>query len=338
MNVSQNKIGIAVIGCGYWGPNFIRIIQNSDTAFLARICDIDESRISSKYPREIFTTRLEDIADDPLIEAVVVCTPADTHFDITKTLLLKGKHVLCEKPLSKNAAECEDLYQLSLQARKQLLVGHVFEYNEVIKYMKKLISTGEIGDMLYMQFTRMGLGPTRDDVNVVFDLAAHDVSIAISLMGAMPIAVTANGACFVNPGLEDVAFIQLEFPGKVFANINVSWIDPIKQRIVKVVGSEKMLLFDDVSIAEKLKIIKMGKGYQVSSGDFGSFQLSVKDGEIIIPNLQHPESLITEFDHFVSCIKGEEQPQTDARYAAKVVKVLEAADSSMHQNGKKIIL
>lgn len=341
MKAPQNKINVALIGCGYWGPNFIRVIQSSEKVFLTRICDRDEAKlqaVSAKHPNVICTSDIEDIINDDAVDAVIVCTPANTHFDITRKLLLSGKHVLCEKPLANTAADCDELQKISIATGKQLLAGHVFEYNEVVKHMKKLIAGNEIGDVLYMQFTRMGLGPAREDVNVIFDLAAHDVSIAISLMGKLPVAVTANGSCFVNPALEDVAFIQLEFPGKVFANINVSWIDPMKQRLVKVVGSKKMLLFDDVSITEKLKIIKMGKGYQVNSGDFGSFQLSVKDGEIIIPNLQHPEPLITEFDHFIGCIKGQEKPQTDAVYAGRVVKVLESAQESIHNNGKKIML
>jgi len=337
----KNKINFALIGCGYWGPNFIRVIQNSESAFLSQVCDTDENKMAglkAKHPGLEFTGNLEDIIANPEIEAVVVCTPANTHFDISKKLLLSGKHVLCEKPLANNATQCLELDTISRQTGKKLLVGHVFEYNEVIRHMKKLITCGEIGDIFYMQFTRMGLGPARNDVNVIFDLASHDVSIAVSLMNAMPVAVSANGSCFTKDGLEDVAFVQLEFANKVFANINVSWIDPIKQRIVKVVGSKKMLLFDDISIAEKLKIIKMGKGYQISSGDFGSFQLSVKDGEIMIPNLQHPEPLITEFNHFIAGINGEENIVTDATYAANVVHVLELAQTSIRNNGKKIIL
>jgi len=157
-------------------------------------------------------------------------------------------------------------------------------------------------------------------------------------MKQLPISVSASGSCFLQEEVEDVAFIQLEFAEKVIASISVSWIDPIKQRVVKVVGAKKMLVFDDVSVGEKFRIIETGKNYQTSPGDYGSFQLSVKDGEIIIPNLQYTESLVNEFDHFIACIRGAEEPLTDAAYAARVVKVLEAAQTSIRQGGRKIIL
>ena len=338
----QSKVNFGLIGCGYWGPNFIRIIQNSRSAKLSRVCDTDAGRLSQfaeRNERVLFSENIEDIINDDKIEAVIVCTPVQSHFEITKKLLLAGKHVLCEKPLANTSAHCEELDRIANRAGKKLMVGHVFEYNAVVLHMKKLIAAHDIGDVLYMQFARMGLGPIRKDVNVVFDLASHDVSIAASLMGAQPISVIANGACFVQPGIEDVAFIQLEFANQVFANINVSWIDPIKQRIVKVVGSKKMLLFDDVSTTEKLKIIEAGKDYQVSSGDFGSFQLSTKDGEVIIPNLLHPEPLIEEFNHFVNCIKNKDMvPVTNAKHATSVVTTLEAIQSSIHNKGAKIAI
>ena len=329
------------MGCGYWGNNFLRVIQNSDSATLVKVCDTDIKRadaLSSKHAQINFTSDVDQIIYDSQIEAVVICTPVSTHFNITEKLLLAGKHVLCEKPLTKSADQCEYLYQLAKKQKVKLLVGHVFEYNSVVQHMKRVIQRNEIGPILYFQFTRVGLGPVRNDANVVFDLAAHDVSLAISLMGKMPIAVVANGSCFLQDQIEDVAFIQLEFADHVYATINVSWLDPIKQRLVKVVGSRKMLLFDDVSVSEKLKIIETGKNYQEQSGDFGTFQLSVKDGEILIPNLQHPEPLVTEFHHFTACIRGSEEPLTDARYAAKVVKVLEAAQASILENGKRVLI
>jgi len=182
------------------------------------------------------------------------------------------------------------------------------------------------------------LGPTRSDVNVIFDLAAHDVGMAQTLVGQLPVAVTATAAVVNNRGLEEVAFIQLEFPNKVVAAINVSWIDPIKQRLVKVVGTKKMMVFDDVSTTEKLKIIDTGTGYQLSGGDFGNFQMAVKDGDIVIPNLPVSEPLAHEFNHFVQCIKGTATPLTNGTYATNVVQVLQAANNSLQQNGKKIVL
>lgn len=338
---SQHKLNISLIGCGYWGPNFIRIIQNSDHAFLSKVCDVDVQKLNllrKKNPSVLFFDTAEEIINDPKIDAVVVCTPVKFHFELTKKLLQAGKHVLCEKPLAQTFLECEELKLVAEKADKKLLVGHVFEYNSVVKYMKHLISEKTIGDVLYLQFTRTGLGPIRNDVNVVYDLASHDVSMAISLLNKIPAAVTCSGSSFIQEGIEDVAFIQLEFPDKILVNITVSWIDPMKQRLVKIVGSKKMLVFDDVSITEKLKIIETGKDYQNPSGDFGSFQLSIKDGEIVIPNLPHPEPLLTEFNHFINCIKGSEKIITNAEHAGLVVKILEAVQSSLKNNGAKVIL
>ena len=339
--MKPEKIKFALIGCGYWGANFLRIISNSEQATLEKVCDVDLKNLqllANKHPLISFTDDVNQIINNPVIEAVVICTPVETHFELTEKLLLAGKHVLCEKPLTSNSEQCEYLYKLAQKQGVKLLVGHVFEYNSAIRYMAGMIEEGQIGKMLYLQLTRMGLGPVRKDVGVVFDLAAHDVAIVISLMKGMPVAVSATASCFLQEGIEDVAFIQLEFPEKVLASISVSWIDPIKQRLVKVVGAKKMLVFDDVSIGEKLRIIETGKNYQTSPGDFGSFQMSVKDGEIVIPNLQNTESLVSEFEHFIACIRGQEEPLTDALYAARVVKVLEAAQAFIRQEGKKIMV
>lgn len=335
------KPNIALIGCGYWGSNFLRIMLNSPLVNLKTVCDADNERIGNiqnLYPAIKCTGNYYDIVNDPTIDAAVVCTPVNTHFDISLALLQNGKHVLCEKPLTPSAALCESLKQEADTQKRILLTGHVFEYHHAVKHMKNLIAGQAIGKVQYLQFTRMGLGPTRSDVNVIFDLAAHDVGMAQTLVGQMPLAVTANGSGINRNGLEEVAFIQLEFPDKVFAVINVSWIDPIKQRLVKVVGTKKMMVFDDVSATEKLKIIDTGTGYQLPGGDYGSFQMAVKDGDIVIPNLPVSEPLADEFNHFLNCIKGEAAPLTNATYAANVVRVMEAANQSLLQNGKKVLL
>ncbi|MBS1593802.1 MAG: Gfo/Idh/MocA family oxidoreductase [Bacteroidetes bacterium] len=335
------KIKFALIGCGYWGANFLRVLAGSPLVTLVAVCDTDADRraaMHAQYPHITFTGDISDVTSDMGIQAAVICTPVETHLPLTELLLRSGKHVLCEKPLTGTADGCLYLYDLAQQMQRCLMVGHVFEYNSVINYMQRMIAADEIGPLRYLQFTRMGLGPVRRDVSVIFDLAAHDVAIALSIAGAMPLSVTATGQSFQSSGLEDVAFIQLTLPGGVIASINVSWLDPIKQRLVKIVGRDKMLLFDDLSLGEKLKIVEMGQNYQDPKGDFGSFQLSVKDGQIIIPNLQYPESLVTELEHFAECIHSGSAPRTDGRYAHRVVRVLEAAQESIRQDGKKILI
>jgi predicted dehydrogenase len=339
--MTHSKIKFAIIGCGYWGPNFMRIIMHSESAELKIVCDTDLSKLSSlslKNPTVYFTPNIDEILHDNEIQAVVVCTPVNTHFQLTEKLLKAGKHVLCEKPLSDKVSHCEILHQLATKNNLTLMVGHVFEYNNVVLYMKKLIDQNELGELRYIQFVRMGLGPIRNDVSVLYDLASHDISLAISFLRQMPLTVIANGADFLQKGIEDVAFIQLEFPNKVLVSISVSWLDPMKQRLLKIVGENKMLLFDDVSVSEKLKIVEAGKNYQTNSGDFGSFQLSIKDGEIVIPNIYHNEPLINELDHFIGCINNNIQPLTNAMYAKNVVAVLNAAQESIKNGGIKIAI
>jgi predicted dehydrogenase len=339
--MTNNKLHFAIIGCGYWGPNFIRILHQMDNVVLKSVCDIHPQQWSlhqAKHPAIHFTVAVDDIVNDSTIDAVVICTPVSTHFELCKKFLVAGKHVLCEKPLSDNVNDCTTLAAVAEQNKKMLMVGHIFEYNSVIQYMKDRLQQGSLGKLHYLQFTRMGLGPVRNDVSVLYDLASHDISLAISFIGHMPIAVTASGSWFIQENIEDVAFIQLEFPNKIMVSINVSWLDPIKQRLIKIVGEREMLLFNDVSISEKLRIVTTGKNYQTSTGDFGGFQLSVKDGEIIIPNIPHPEPLITEIEHFIHAIHTNTAPLTNGAYACNVAKVLDAAQLSMKQNGLKVQL
>jgi predicted dehydrogenase len=333
------NLGIAIIGCGYWGSNFIRIVQNTPQVRIVALCDTDSDKLknlTSLYPNLILTDEYDTILNDCNIDAVIICTPVITHFKITNAFLKSGKHVLCEKPLDITFLSGLELAQLAKNSGLTLLVGHVFEYHSIFKYMKKLVSIGTIGKIQYLHFTRMGLGLQRSDVNVVFDLAAHDVGMAISLLGIQPVAVSANGFGFNIDGQEEVAFLQLEFPDKVFVLIDVSWIDPIKQRVVKVVGTKKMLVFDDVSTSEKLKIIDIGNSYHQPNADYGSFQMAVKDGDIIIPNVPTSEPLVEEFIHFIECIKYKGDAITDGIYASNVIKVLEAANQSLRKNGERI--
>jgi predicted dehydrogenase len=337
----MKKLKIGLIGCGYWGRNYLRIINQCNDVDLVSIADKDISRLdglAETYPDVKLSINSNDVISDWDIDAVVVCTSVSSHYALVSLALHAGKHVLCEKPLALTVAECDKLASISRSVEKVLLIGHVFEYNSVVRYMIDAIRERNIGALHYISFLRTGLGPIREDVNVVYDLASHDVSIALSLSGAKPIAVTAFGSCIIKEGREDVAFIVLEFEGRLKVQISCSWIDPMKQRQVKVVGSKKMMLFDDVSATEKLRVIDTGKEYQNNSGDFGSFQLSVKDGAITIPNIPYPEPLQTEFRHFIDCISGIARPLTGVEYATDTVRVLEAVQKSLKNNSTRIIL
>jgi len=335
------RIGVGIIGCGYWGPHFIRIVRESNLSELIRVCDTDKSRVrecKKLFQGIEFTTSLADILSDSSIQAVIISTPVTTHYKLASLCLSSKKHVLCEKPLTLNSAQAKKLIALSRKENVVLMTGHVFKFNAVVRYMKQMIDKKSLGEILYINMLRTGLGPVRNDVNVVYDLATHDISILNFLFNRLPLSVSAIGRSFVSSKFEDIAIINLEFPPKAIATLVVSWMDPIKQRLIRVIGTKKMLLFDDVSTTEKLKIINTGKNYQSLRGDFGSFQLSIKDGDIVIPNIKYPEPLKMEYEHFLSCIRKNLNPEADGKDGLEVVKVLEAVCESIKNDGKKIVL
>ena len=334
------QTGVGIIGCGYWGPHFIRLARESLQSRLILVCDTNLSRVKEcrkLFPEVEFTVSPIDIVRNEDISAVIICTPVITHYRLAKQCLTAGKHVLCEKPMTQTSQEAKELIALSRRNKVVLMPGHVFEFNSVVQYIKRLIASKKIGEVIYINMIRTGLGPVRNDVNVIYDLASHDISILNLLLGNPPLAVSAIGKSFVNSNREDVALISFEFPSKVIASLTVSWMDPIKQRLIKIVGTKKMLLFDDVS-NEKLKVINTGKTYQSLKGDFGSFQLSTKDGDILIPNIIYLEPLKIEYDYFINNIIKGKAPVSDAENGLKVIKTLEAICYSVKNNGKKIYL
>lgn len=335
------EIRTALIGCGYWGPHFIRICKESTYLKLIKVCDINKTVIDKfkKLHEDInFTLSIKEIVDDQSIQAVIISTPVKTHFQLAKKCLLAKKHVLCEKPLSYTSKESEELIKIARKNKVTLMTGHIFEFNQVVRYMKNLLLGNKIGDVLYINMFRTGLGPIRQDVNVVYDLASHDISILNYLFDSTPIAISAIGRSFISKKQDDIAIINFEYPNDIIASLTVSWMDPIKQRLIKIVGTKAMLMFDDVSTTEKLKMVRTGKSYQSLKADFGSFQLSTIDGDITIPNIKYPEPLRIEVDHFTDCIVKNKKPETDGESGLRVVKVLEAVNKALKTKGKRIIV
>lgn len=316
----QKTIKIALVGYGYWGRNLARIVNNSEQCLLCAVIEISDrnlSEIKTLYPNvAIYKNHLE-ISNEDDIDAVIVATPVDTHYQIVKHCLLCGKHVLCEKVLSTDMSEILFLKKLAIEKNKILMAGFTFIYNAIVKYMKAIIQNGDCGEILYVTCKRTGLGPIRSDVDVIYDLATHDLSILINLIGK-PIYVQLIKNAILNKSKADVAFIQAAFENSVIADIQVSWLSPMKQRIIEVVGTKQMLIFDDVSTFEKLKIIKTGRDYQSMIKDFASFQLSVKDGDIIIPSIYYPEPLKEEIDDFINCILSGNKPQSDIQLSIDI--------------------
>ncbi len=332
---------IAVIGCGYWGPNFIRNFAQFPGVQMKLACDLNKERlrhISQLYPFVETTTSLDDVVNSPDVDAAVVATPVTQHHPIAKRLLEAGKHALVEKPMAASIAEAQDLIELAERRGLVLMTGHTFLYTAAVNKMKDLISSGELGHIYYISTTRVNLGLFQEDINVVWDLAPHDVSILNYILSATPESVSAQGQAYIQAGIEDVAFIHLRYPGDIVAHTHVSWLNPDKIRRITVVGSKKMLVYDDVSTLEKIRVYDKGVTVQPHYDTFGEFQLSYRFGDIYTPRLDDAEPLKVECQHFVQCIQKRETPRSDGVSGLAVVEVMERACQSLRHNGEQLPL
>jgi predicted dehydrogenase len=329
---------VAVIGCGYWGPNFIRNFTQFPGVEMKIAIDLNKERL--RHVAQLYhvatSTELDDVLQDAEIDAAVVATPVSTHHPITKQLLEAGKHVLVEKPMAASVPEARDLIQIAESRGLVLMVGHTFLYTAAVNKIKQLISSGELGHIYYINSTRVNLGLFQEDINVVWDLAPHDVSILNYILDSAPLSVSAQGHAYIQSGIEDVAFLHLEYPGDVIAHDHVSWLNPNKIRRTTVVGSKKMLVYDDVSTLEKIRVYDKGVTVQPHYDTFGEFQLSYRFGDIYTPRLDDSEPLKNECQHFIQCIHKQEKPRSDGRAGLDVVQVMELACASLKQNGARI--
>jgi len=334
--------GVGVVGLGYWGPNWVRNFQQGQYASRVVACDLDEGRrkhLSQLYSDLETTSRYEDLLSDPDIEGIVVATPVSTHYAMARRALEAGKSVLVEKPLATSSQEAQELIQLALTHKKTLMVGHTFEYSAPVQKMREVIASGELGDVFYVSSVRANLGLFQRDVNVTWDLATHDISIILNLMGGrMPEAVSCQGESHYGNGVEDVAMLTLRFERNIIAFVHVSWLDPDKIRRTTVVGSRKMLVYDDMAPQEKIRIYDKGVTAQKYYDTFGEFQFSYRYGDIKIPRIEEKEPLRNECDHFVNCIRNGTTPDTDGVNGLRVVSVLEAANWSLRRGGLMVPL
>jgi predicted dehydrogenase len=339
---NQPLRGVAVVGLGYWGPNWVRNFQQGQFAKRIVACDLDETRrahVSQLYSDLETTSRFEDILSDPDIEGIVVATPVSTHYSMARRALEANKSVLVEKPLATSSQEAEELSKLARERKKILMVGHTFEYSAPVLKMREIIASGELGDVFYVSSVRANLGLFQRDVNVTWDLATHDISIILSLMGGrMPEAVSCQGESHYGNGVEDVAMLTLRFERNIIAFVHVSWLDPDKIRRTTVVGSRKMLVYDDLATQEKIRIYDKGVTAQKYYDTFGDFQFSYRYGDIKIPRIEEREPLRCECEHFVKCIRTGATPTTDGANGLRVVSVLEAANYSLRRGGLMVPL
>jgi predicted dehydrogenase len=328
--------GIALIGLGYWGPNWLRNLQQLGCAERTIACDVDakcRERIRTLYPGIELSSSLDQLLDDPGIEALIVATPVGTHYTIARKALEAGKAVLVEKPLATSIREAEELVRLARQSEQVLMVGHTFEYSAPVLKLKELISSGELGEIFYISSVRANLGLFQHDVNVAWDLATHDISIILLLMGRAPEAVSCHGKGHYRHDVEDVALLTLHFAGDVIAFIHVSWLDPNKIRRTTVVGSRKMVVYDDTAAQEKIRIYDKGVAVASYYDTYSESRFAYRSGDTWVPRIEEAEPLRSECEHFADCVRRGTRPRTDGLCGLRVVSVLEAANDSLRNGG-----
>ncbi|HEX3555889.1 MAG TPA: Gfo/Idh/MocA family oxidoreductase [Thermoanaerobaculia bacterium] len=341
MSHPSKLLRIAVIGAGHWGPNLIRNFHNHQTSKVAWVVDRDPARLEltrGRFPDVRTAAGPATALDDPTVDAVVVATPTVTHHQLAAAALRAGKHVLVEKPIAATVADAEEICALAESRSLVLMVGHVFLFNAAIRRVKDYLDAGRIGRVFYISMVRTNLGPIRMDVNAAWDLAAHDVAIANAWLQAAPESAAAQGGSWINAGIEDAVFATLWYPDGVMAHLHVSWLSPRKVRDITVVGETGMLTFDDMNLAEPLRLYDKQVTETRTPGfvdTFASFRTSIREGDIQIPKVTPNEPLKAECDHFLECVATGARPLADGWSGAAAVRVLAAIDRSMRHGGRK---
>ena len=332
-------IGIAVVGAGAWGKNHIRVFSDIPDVQLKYICDSDPQKLlalQKSYPQSKLVENLGPILEDSGVKGVVIASSAISHYSLAKELLMADKDLLVEKPMALHTRDAEEMLEIVERKGRILMVGHLLIYHPAVDRLKEMVSSGELGKIHYIYTQRVNLGVIRQDENALLSFAPHDLSIILYLLEEDPVGVTAHGESYIQPGIEDVVFLSLRFPDGKMANIHLSWLDPHKLRKITIVGSKKMVVFDDMEASEKLKIYD--KGVKNLSYDTYGEYLSLRFGDIIIPSIKMVEPLRTEAEHFIRCIESRKEPKTGGRDGLKVVKILMAAQQSLKGKGVPVSL
>ncbi|RKY64612.1 MAG: hypothetical protein DRQ08_07340 [Candidatus Latescibacterota bacterium] len=335
----MRKVRIGQIGVGAWGRNLLRNFSSLPGSEVAIACDTDPEvlqRLAHHYPEVRWTQDPEEVLGADL-DAVVVATPPSAHYILAKRALESGKHVFVEKPMTLKLEEAEDLVRISQEKGRVLMVGHLMEYHPGVLKLKEYVDRGELGEIYYLYAARLNLGRVRREENALWSFAPHDISVALMLLEAEPVRVTAVGESYLQEGVEDVAFVTLHFPGGTMAHIHVSWLDPHKVRRLTVVGSRKMAVFDDTDPSEMLRIYDKGVD---ASPDYRSYgeAFSIRWGDITIPRVQMVEPLALECSHFLECIRDGRTPKSDGMDGLRVLRVLEACQRSLENGGEPVAL
>jgi predicted dehydrogenase len=332
-------INVAVVGCGYWGPNLIRNFYAISDCRVGKICDSNRERlehIGRLYPGSQLMQEFASVVEDPAVDAVAIATPVHTHFLLARQSLEAGKHTFIEKPMAASVDECRELIDIAKRKSLVLMVGHTFVYNPTVRKIKELVESGELGEIMYISSRRLNLGLFQQDINVAWDLAPHDISIILFILGKDPISVNCQGKAHIRPGIEDVTNITLNYEDGGFAMIHSSWIDPKKVREITIVGSKKMLVYDDNEPLEKIKIYDKCVEKPPHYDTFAEFHYSYHYGDMHAPYIKQVEPLKVECQCFLDSIKCGAPGESSGEAGLKVVQILEAATRSLKNDGLPI--
>lgn len=331
--------GIAVVGLGYWGPNLLRVLSDNLDAEVRWICDLDRERLAKyrrRHPGARVTTRLERVLADPDTDAVIIATPVHTHYALAAKALQAGKHVFVEKPLAPSSELADDLAELASERERILMCGHTFLYSPPVRAVKRMIEAGTLGDIYFISSSRVNLGLHQRDVSVIWDLGPHDFSILLYWLSEIPTTVRAVGRDSIVRGIADVAFVTMNFASGIVANVELSWLAPSKLRRTVLVGSERMVIYDD-GAPEPVRVFDRGVVYR-DPETFGEYHLSYRSGDVVSPRIETYEPLGLELGEFVTAVKSGEQMQFHTAVARSVVRMVEAADHSLHHGGCEVSL
>jgi predicted dehydrogenase len=331
-------VRVGVVGLGYWGPNVVR--NMSRVADLTWCCDLsaeNRDRYAPQYPQAQFTCDFDDLLNDPSLDAIAVASSVPTHHPLGLRALAAGKHVFIEKPLAASVSDARELVEAAERADRRLMVGHLLLFHPALGKVRELIASGELGDIYYLYGNRVNLGQVRADENALWSLGAHDVAVLLDLVGERPVEAQARGECYVRPNVEDVVFGYLKFPSGAVAHLHLSWLDPHKTRKLTVVGSQKMVVFDDMETDRKVTIYDKSASRAPSTDSYGEY-VSVRFGDISIPRIPNDEPLRLECQEFVDAIGESREPRCSGREGLAVVEVLEAMQSSLDSGGQPVRL
>jgi predicted dehydrogenase len=335
----SRPVSVGVVGCGYWGPLLVRNFKGLSNCQLKAVCDVSAARLKhlrGLYPDIETLTDNDHFLNGLDLDAVVIATPVKYHYPLAKASLLAGKHTFIEKPMASCSAECEELIDIAERKGLVLMIDHTFLYSSPVRKIVEIVEAGDIGDIRYINSRRLNLGLFQKDINVVWDLAPHDISIILHILGEFPLAVNCQGNAHVTPRVEDVTNMSLTFRHKRFATVQSSWLEPRKVREMTIVGTRRMIVYDDLKTREKIRIYDVRVERPPHYDTFAEFHYSYHYGDSYIPHIQQEEPLKVVCQHFVECIQGSSSPLTSGREGLELVRILEAASASLKANGAPV--